>query len=365
MARRKRLSFDTVGLETKSLTPDAVPEARVSPSPLAGALRRSAPIAQVAGESAAQAALATLTQELEEARASGRLILRLELDQIDVGHLQRDRLTADPQEMEDLIASISARGQQMPIEVSALPEGRFGLISGWRRVSALRHLHTTTLDARFAQVLAIVRSPETMAEAYRAMVEENEIRAAISYYERARIAALAAEAGVYADPRAAIAGLFAAASRAKRSKIGSFLTIWQSLDGRLRFGPAIPERLGLALARALDADVGFGRRLGDRLRKSPPDSATAELALLERALASGDETASETASETVSKPAAPKPPAPQPVSEPPSDTASEEIRPGIVLETSGGFLRSRLVLSGDKVDSGFRARLVDWLKTQS
>jgi ParB family chromosome partitioning protein len=72
-------------------------------------------------------------------------------------------------------------------------------------------------------VLAVLRRPDTAAEAYVAMVEENEIRVGLSYYERARVAARAAEAGVFEDASAAIDVLFSTASKAKRSKIRSFV----------------------------------------------------------------------------------------------------------------------------------------------
>jgi hypothetical protein len=82
------------------------------------------------------------------------------------------------------------------------------------------------------------------------MVEENEIRAGMSFYERARLAAEAAKLGIYPDPAAAIAALFASASPAKRSKIGSFVRVHEALGDALRYPTAIPERLGLALAAA-------------------------------------------------------------------------------------------------------------------
>lgn len=356
MARRKRLSFDPTGpLETKSMG--------AAPSSLS-ALARSAPIAQVVGDSAAQAALGALTAELEEARASGRLVLRLALDQIEENHLARDRIAADPQDMADLVASIRARGQQMPIEVVALGKGRYGLISGWRRLRALRHLQAETGEDRFAHILALPRAPESMAEAYRAMVEENEIRADLSYYERARIAALAAGAGVYPDARAAIAGLFSAASRSKRSKIGSFLSIWQALDGRLGFGPAIPERLGLQLARAIEGDAGFGPRLADRLRKAAPSSAEEELALLEKSLRPAS---SHSAPPKTATPVAAEPP-PGSTSEPipaaKQNPHREKICSGIWVETTGGFSRATVTLTGTKVDGPLRDRLVAWLRAQ-
>lgn len=355
MAKRKRLSLEApeqksapdAGKQTGSGPAFPAAPSGLSAGPLPPSPARAAPIAQIAGDASAQAALAALTQELESARASGRLVMQIPLAQIDIDYLARDRMTADPTEMADLIASIRERGQQTAIEVTATGAGRYGLISGWRRLAALRHLHEHTGDPRFATVLALLRAPETAAAAYRAMIEENEIRAGISYYERARIAALAAGAGVYSDARAAIAGLFAAASRAKRSKIGSFLKLYEVLDAQLRFGPAISERLGLALVRALEGDPDFTRRLRDRLRKASPQSAEAEIALLEKALRS---------------PADPPEPDPQPKARPPH---REEVCPGIWLETEGGFSQSSLRLSGARVDGPLRDRLVAWLKAQA
>lgn len=367
MAKRKRLSLDAPEQKSASDTGmlsgtgpgfPAAPSSRAA-GPLPPSPARAAPIAQIAGDASAQAALAALTQELESARASGRLVMQIPLAQIDVDYLARDRMTADPAEMADLIASILERGQQIPIEVAATGAGRYGLISGWRRLAALRHLQASTGEARFATVLALLRAPETAADAYRAMIEENEIRAGISYYERARIAALAAGAGVYSDARAAIAGLFAAASRAKRSKIGSFLKLYEMLDGQLRFGPAISERLGLALVRALEGDPDFTRRLRDRLRKAAPQTAEAETTLLEKALRSPADPLE----------AAPQTKAPTPSSAQAQETARtphrEEICPGIWLETEGGFSRASLRLSGARVDGPLRDRLVTWLKAQA
>src|SRR5690606_38557328 len=80
----------------------------------------------------------------------------------------------------------------------------------------------------------------------------------------------------------ALAELFAAASSPKRSKIGSFLRLVHALDGRLRFPAAIPERAGLALSQALDADPGLGPRLAAALEADPPQSPEAEARLIER-----------------------------------------------------------------------------------
>ena len=265
-------------------TPAAAPEVK-SAFPGAPGM---APIARIAGQSASEAALASLAEDVARARAEGRLVQALPLEAIDEHHLVRDRL--DPsaraegaggqddrpdEEMAALETSLAQRGQQVPIEVVDLDPGqgavhgpgRYGLISGWRRLTALRRLARAEPD-RFGTVLAVLRRPETAAEAYRAMVEENEIRVGLSYYERARIVARSVGQGVFDSESAALSTLFATASRAKRSKIGSFVKIHDALEDRLRFPAAIPERLGLQLARAVE-DAGLRRRLRDRLRKSP------------------------------------------------------------------------------------------------
>lgn len=312
MAKRKRLS-------PAVLTPEIV-----SDGPSETKSMGRPPIATVAGEAADAAALVQVTQALTEAREEGRLIQKLPLAAIETGHLVRDRVSFDADEMAALQGSLAARGQQVPVEVVALAGGRYGLISGLRRVMALRALEA-------AEVLAIIRAPDTSAEAYLAMVEENEIRAGISFYERARLGAEAAKLGIYATPQAAIAALFASASPAKRSKIGSFVRIHDELGDVLRFAAAIPERLGLGLAGALEA-AGFAKRLRKSLAAADPQDAAAERAVLEAALKPA----------RVAKPESP------------------EIVPGIRLAQAKG----RITLEGPGVTEALRADLAAWLSTR-
>lgn len=263
MAKRRRLEVpETVspGLETKS-----------APAP-----RARMPIADVAGEAAGRAALEEVAREMTTAEEEGRVIKKLPIDRIERHHLSRDRMVFDPEEMAALEASIRTRGQQTPIEV--LRNGsEYGLISGLRRIEVLRRLGET-------HVLALVKSPESSQAAYQAMIEENEIRADLSLYERANIAAAAAEQGVYGTPRAAVAGLFSHASASKRSKIARFLVLREMLGRSLRFPAAISEKLGLALANALEADPALAGRIAEALRKTPPEDAAGERRALERAL---------------------------------------------------------------------------------
>jgi hypothetical protein len=292
------------------------------------------PIAQVAGASAAEAALEAVTAELREAEEEGRMIRALPLETVETGFLRRDRLQADPEEMAALRESLRARGQQTPIEVQALAPGedgapRWGLISGWRRMLALKGLFEETGEARFGTVLALVRRPEAMADAYVAMIEENEIRAGISFYERARVVRRAVEAGVYDSEKQALQSLFSTASAPKRSKIKSFIPIVERLDGVLAFPTHIPERTGLALSKALAEDAGFAARLEKRLSAARPETPEAEAAVLAKAL----------------KGPGAGPPAPQ---------------PGVRLRESPG----KLVLDGAGVDAAFTAKLKAWLAEQ-
>lgn len=130
---------------------------------------------------------------MQSLRADSLWVQRLLLDSLDADYLVRDRIALDDDELQTLITSLRKRSQQTPVEVVAIPDGRYGLISGWRRLTALRHLHSETGDAGFGTVLALIRQPEGASDAYLAMVEENDTLVGLSYYERARIAAHAAE----------------------------------------------------------------------------------------------------------------------------------------------------------------------------
>jgi ParB-like chromosome segregation protein Spo0J len=329
MAKRKRLTLPgpvdagdiPADLETKSAFPMGV--ARMRP-----------PIAATVGEDAAASALREVTERMEAARRAGRFVQEIPLDQVETGYLARDRVaiaTPEDADMEALVESLRARGQQTPIEVVRLDPSRFGLISGWRRLQALRRLHTETGEARFGIALAVERSPDTAAEAYVAMVEENEIRVGLSHYERARVVAKAVEHGVFETEKAALGALFAAGSRARRSKIKSFLPIVAELDTALAYPTALPERLGLRLSRALEEDRGFGARLRKSLAAVRPASPEAELSHLAAALAGPKE---------------------------PAQPRGEEILPGLRLEAGRGTLK----LSGPAMTPELAGALRDWLQ---
>ncbi|MDE0850531.1 ParB N-terminal domain-containing protein [Yoonia sp.] len=345
MAKRKRLTpaiitADVPALETKSSIPRY---------PLGVAPKARAPIADVAQDAAASAALTEIAQTLTDARQEGRLIQRLPLDMISDDYLVRDRIMVDDAEMTTLVDSLRERGQQTAIEVTAIENGRYGLISGWRRMQALRHLETT-------DVLAIIRTPQDSAEAYLAMVEENEIRVGLSYYERARIVARAVDQGIYRTDRVGLVTLFHAASRPKRSKIGSFVTIVRALDDHLRFPTALTERTGLALSQALEGDETRVDQIIAALTDAAPQTAEAEMGVIAKALQPAAKVNTPDSVESVVKPRA------DTIAEFGAD-APRDFGAGLRYKRTA---KGEIVLSGPRLDDAdFRKNLQDFLTKNS
>jgi hypothetical protein len=77
-----------------------------------------------------------------------------------------------------------------------------------------------------------------MAEALTSIVEENEIREALSPWERGRIAHLAHRQGVFDTIEAAVARLYPAAGRHKRARLRVLAHLVEELDDVL----TAPER---------------------------------------------------------------------------------------------------------------------------
>ncbi|MEM6357766.1 MAG: ParB N-terminal domain-containing protein, partial [Pseudomonadota bacterium] len=327
MARRKRLTPMPMGgaPETASDTgPRTGLETKAMGGPGPAPLRSRAPIAVDAGAAASEAALAAISDRLEEARSSGRLAVALPIKTIDETHLTRDRIAVDPEEMTALIESLRRRGQQTPIEVVELGQGayggvRYGLISGWRRLTALRHLAKT--EGGHDTILAVLRQPQDAAEAYVAMVEENEVRANLSHYERARIVHQAVKQEVFADSRSALRAFFGTASRSRRSKIGSFLKIVEVLDDVLAYPAALPERLGLALAKRLEETPDCAADLRAGLVPPAPDAET-EQERIRQVLSGGSARGPE--------------PEPEPAQQAPDTSAPPGIAPGKHVRFAAG-----------------------------
>lgn len=329
------------------------------------------PIAQIAGD-AARAALPyspdqrlVMAQDGEDAaawrqaRQDGRVMLDLPLDAIDASYLMRDRIVVDSAELDELAASIRTNGLRLPIEVMQVSDGAYGLISGWRRLAVFRMLQAAEGPA-WSHIRALVRDPGEAPALYTAMVEENELRAQISPYERGRIAVVAAELGAFPDTDAAIATIFAAASKAKRSKIRSFALVHAELGDMLQSATDMSERNGLRLAHALRE--GFGAALRHALIKTPlagtPGAAAAEWALLEPIVAAAEAAERVSGPDVVNRGGRPRNTPPKPVIPP------ESLATGITMERVAHEDGFSIRLRGAGVDAAMVDSLMASLRRQ-
>lgn len=311
MVKRRRLEtpstadLDRIEEQFRSETPDR-------PS----GLRGIAPIAQVAAEAAAEtrteapetrAAAARAeadSAKLQAAQDQGLLMVEIPLDQIDADAMIRDRMVMSEDDLQELRNSIAAHGLRLPVEVFELErpgrEGQqYGLLSGYRRLLAMRALLELTEARKYATIRSIIRPRAQADEAFVAMIEENEVREELSHFERGRIAVIAANQGAFANTEDAVDKLFATGSKAKRSKIRSFALIFEELGDMLQFPEALTERRGLRIAAALRR--GGEERLRRVLSDHMPDTPDAEWEILEPAL-----NAIEQGPETVSRGGRPK-----------------------------------------------------------
>lgn len=192
---------------------------------------------------------------LRAAEDKGLVAIEIPLHEVTADALNRDRISLDEEDMQELMTSILANGLRLPIEVfeseSSDGGGHYALISGYRRLAALRRLNAQSDGSKFRTIAAFVRTPGTIAKAMVSMIEENEVRSGLSQYERGRAAATAVHEGVFPSVDDAVSVLFQSASKAKRSKIRSFALIHEELGDMLLHGTGLNERQCLRIAASL------------------------------------------------------------------------------------------------------------------
>lgn len=198
------------------------------------------------------------------AEAEGLVLQRLELDEVQTDDLPRDRLdlggVAGSSEMSELKASIRERGQREPIEVYLDDRGRYQLLKGWRRLTALRQLLAETGHPAFSTVMARVTQeawtdPDSRMERYIDMVEENVVREDLTFAEMAQVALRVAEdPGIEGSDADALVGeLYGSLHKMKRSYIRSFVFLLSTLGDAVQWPKEISRNQGVAVARALKA----------------------------------------------------------------------------------------------------------------
>ena len=242
-----------------------------------------APITQVAADAAAhletqspaarteQARFKADSERLDQLRADGLVMTEIAVDQIEADAMIRDRNQLDEDEMLELRTSIAGQGLRLPIEVFELPTpaasgARYGLLSGYRRLKAVRGLLELTEQTKYTTIRSVVRPRTDADDAFVAMVEENEVRSDLSHFERGRIAVIAAQQGAFVNAEEAINRLYASGSKAKRSKVRSFAMIFEELGDLLEFPEQLTEKRGLRIAAVLRS--GGEAQLRDALAHS-------------------------------------------------------------------------------------------------
>ncbi|MBY4894431.1 ParB N-terminal domain-containing protein [Rhodobacteraceae bacterium N5(2021)] len=177
------------------------------------------------------------------------------LTDIDADALPRDRISLAPSALAELQASIASLGLTHPIEVWAkhdpLPDTpRHGLISGLRRLTAVRALGHTTIPA-------FIRDPSDIAEAMTRMVTENEIRAAISPWEKGRLVTESVAEGLFPTLDAATDSLYRTLDRHRRARIRAMADVVAEIGDHLLTAPeALSQNQITRIAFALRADLG-------------------------------------------------------------------------------------------------------------
>ena len=170
-------------------------------------------------------------------------VLTLPTAEIQPDALLRDRITLDDAALEDLATSIATDGLRQPIEVWALntptETHRYGLISGLRRLTAMRLLATRRGDGSFTTIPAFLRTPADVPAAMAQMIAENEIRENLSPWERGATLTSAVAHGLFDTLDQAVAALHPTATRQKRSRLRTLAMVVEATDGLF----TTPERL--------------------------------------------------------------------------------------------------------------------------
>ena len=253
--------------------------------PMASAISENA--AALSERQVAEAAIRAendrLAHEYVSLKRDGAIVARVPIEEVKLSKLVRDRGDAEDPEFAELTASIRDLGLSNPIQVEDSGQG-YELIQGFRRLKAFKALFEETGDARYATIPAsLVAKGEALEKLYRRMIDEDLVRRDISFAEMGQLAAAyALQMDISVND--AIATLYASAGRQKRNYIGHFATLMSLVGDKLKFPEAIPRSLGLRLIKALEDTPRLRRQLDVVLASHNPQTAEAELAILNQVL---------------------------------------------------------------------------------
>jgi len=203
------------------------------------------------------------------------LVHLIAVEDIDATALPRDRTALDPAALAELETSILLHGLRQPIEVFAKTPGagpRYGLISGLRRLTVIRRIGQD-------HILAFLRTPSDGAEAMADMIAENEMRAAITPWEKGRILVAAVEAGLFDTLDAAVARLHPALDRHRRARLRTVAEVVAELGDAILTDPLLLTQTQI-IRIAFALRQGFGPVIEAALAQSSDRAPDAQWRLL-------------------------------------------------------------------------------------
>ena len=287
MSKRRVFDIDfDLNDDTDAPAPDA-PETEVSRrGPMATAISENA--AALTDRQSAEAAIRAendrLAHEYVSLKRDGAIVAKVAIDDVKMTKLTRDRGKGEDPEFNELKTSILELGLSNPIQVEDTGQG-YELIQGFRRLSAYRALAKETGEDRFKTIPAVlIAKGEALEKLYRRMVDENLVRRDISFAEMGQLASsYAQQVGVSVSD--AIDLLYASAGRQKRSYIAHFSALMSVLGDKINYPEAIPRSLGLKLVKAMQDQPRLRGQIEVALDQFKPDTAAAEMTVLNSALA--------------------------------------------------------------------------------
>lgn len=202
---------------------------------------------------------------------SGPVPVLLSLDDIDDHALPRDRSFLCAEGLAELKSSLHENGLRLPIEVIPAKSGRpYALLSGLRRITAWREL---AAEGGPSEIPAFVRPEMDLAGALAAVVEENEMRAYLSPWEKGRVIWLALDEGLFDSAKAATQALFPTAAPVKASRIRAIAEAVEELGDVFNAPEFWTQRQCLRIAAAVRG--GFAPMIRSALGEGVPPT-TAE-----------------------------------------------------------------------------------------
>jgi len=228
-------------LPTGNSEADAASSEAKTPAPFQGAMGSRGAIGAISRSIAGLTNAASDAEKLRAQLTAGQAVVELDPQLLDPSPIA-DRL--DGQDVSELMASIKASGQQVPILVRPHPEaqGRYQIAYGHRRARALKEIGQP--------IKAVVRQL-TDEELVVAQGQENNARRDLTYIERALYAARLETAGY---SRETIMASLAVDKTQLSKLISSVSRIPQDIIEAIGPAPSFGRNRWVALASKFDSD---------------------------------------------------------------------------------------------------------------